>query len=872
MTLSLTRGLILVLTLLLATAAGPGRTYALDGDLFLGFDEDAHLLGVDQKDFAGSAIAVGDVSGDGIGDILVGVERSNGFQNQDDTAGEVALVLGGATLTGPIELETAETTFFAATDSANLGTGVGIGDIDGDTIGDVIMGAPKADGRNSFAGGAAYVFYGGTRLPRGDIRLSEQQADVTLFGTQEGRLGVSIAVGNFDGDTFDDFVVSAPREGAQFGRPQAGVLYVFFGGPADVEPVEISITIVTPPRVLRERVTAILGPGPQARAGRGLAAGDVNGDGFDDIIIGSSVDQFRQRAGSGEVYVLFGGTSRLEPRDDAIEVDLADPAQVDLRILGPEPGDSFGLAVGVANIDGDGAGDILIGAPTAEVALPGLLTGRAYAIFGRSFSSGLVKDLAMDPADVTLSGPHDDAELGATVTGGDLDDDGFDEWIIGAPGADVFGQAYRLGGRPQSEWPALGLAANLTQGFARGDRAGAAVATGDVSGDGLPDLVVASPQFNGERFDRRHSGAVWIINGPLVHGPNLPCIDADADGFSEIGRTCGPKDCDDGAPGIGACAPGTCEGQDNDGDGWPGAADSECIITDCDDNRPDIYPGGTETCGDGLDNDCDGKADAEDVECGVPCTGQDADGDGWRSAGPDFCTSPDCNDTDPTIHPGVAEIGALCNDGIDNDCDGRTDVNDRTCQEDGGGGGGVEICSNCVDDDADGLTDLLDRDCDPAPIEVKAAVLRKAKKSPATIKKLLVKSTLPNTVLLDGALEGNQSEPGSEAAASAGRLTVGLSFDSDVQLCVVLDEVTKRRKKNKMLFRASEGQPVGKLRVKVLKKGRLKIKYRQKGGVELSNASPERMTFGIYSPIEPYGGATLLRNKNGRKLVGSPPQ
>src|SRR5262245_61457318 len=85
---------------LAAVAALPAYVLARGGDLFLGFDHQAEITGVDQKDFTGTALALGDVSGDGIADIVIGVERSDGFNNQDDTAGEVAVVLGGTDLSG----------------------------------------------------------------------------------------------------------------------------------------------------------------------------------------------------------------------------------------------------------------------------------------------------------------------------------------------------------------------------------------------------------------------------------------------------------------------------------------------------------------------------------------------------------------------------------------------------------------------------------------------------------------------------------------------------------------------------------------------------------------------------------------------------
>ncbi|MBN2493892.1 MAG: lamin tail domain-containing protein [Deltaproteobacteria bacterium] len=116
-----------------------------------------------------------------------------------------------------------------------------------------------------------------------------------------------------------------------------------------------------------------------------------------------------------------------------------------------------------------------------------------------------------------------------------------------------------------------------------------------------------------------------------------------------------------------------------------------CGGDDCDDMDPDTHPGAEERCGDGVDNDCDGLTDMVDDLC---C--DDADEDGY---GEGCGAGPDCDDADPAVHPGAAES---CADGLDNDCDGRTDGQDLDC-------GGL-----CSDRDLDGYTDRQcgGNDCD----------------------------------------------------------------------------------------------------------------------------------------------------------------
>ena len=158
------------------------------------------------------------------------------------------------------------------------------------------------------------------------------------------------------------------------------------------------------------------------------------------------------------------------------------------------------------------------------------------------------------------------------------------------------------------------------------------------------------------------------------------CVDGDEDGFG-VGADCASKDCDDTDaaihPGaVEVCGNGKdedCNGQDaacvtcadSDGDGYgEGAA---CTGPDCNDNDPSVHPGVTEICGNGKDDDCTGG----DEDCPSDCVDKDSDGYG---VGPD-CTAPvDCDDTDGAVSPGAAEV---CGNGKDDDCTGG----DQTCPE-----------------------------------------------------------------------------------------------------------------------------------------------------------------------------------------------
>ena len=416
--------------------ADAGEAYVVFGSPTLGGTIDLargeqHLTfyGARPGDNLGFAVAAADLNADGTDDIIVSAPISGGPAADFRTSrGEAYVFLGRPDLGGTMDLAEVQpdVTVTAAEGFSLMGDSIATGDVNGDGIDDLILGAPFAGrvpgaphgGPRTYLGEVYAIF--GSRSLRGRISIPQAQQNFTISGPEEqGRLGDAVAVGDVNGDGIDDIIAVVEAADRPDGRGlNAGMAYVVFGsrslsGRRDIAKGEQDITIV--------------GNDAQGALGFCAASSDINEDKMDDILLVAR--QANGAAGSretsGEAYVILGS------RDLSGTLDTRAGDQ-DITIFAVRSHDLLGSCSAGHDLNGDGVGDILLGTSFANGPDGGRdLAGEAYVLFG-PFSGGSSLDLAMGAHDVVLFGAEAGDRFGAAVQAGDLNSDGREEIIVAA--------------------------------------------------------------------------------------------------------------------------------------------------------------------------------------------------------------------------------------------------------------------------------------------------------------------------------------------------------------------------------------------------------------------------------------------------------
>ena len=651
---------------------------------------------------AGASVTVGDITGDGVADLIVGAPFYDSSTTYQDT-GAVYAFSGPVTTSSIGALTSAPIKLLGGLTQGNYqaGASVAVVDVNADGLNDLVVGAPRYDAGALTDAGAVFVFFG----PLSGVQ-SFSSPNLVLTGATANELAGTTVVnaGDLDKDGYEDLLIGAPASGTTTGKA-----YLVYSGSIASSPLSLNS---------QPRFTGIASD----LAGTSLAGpGDINGDGFRDILIGAP----GHTNNTGAVYVVYGSATRFASSN------LATGA----RYIGPGANSEAGRALAVlGDVDGDGSADFAVGAPGVSSN-----AGTVYLVLGHGprtwypdsdgdrygTNAGATRqcgepaagskkalidgdcndnDASVNPGAVEVCEDSAEAEKDNNCDGKMGDDPGagtvnLKTWFQDKDGdkhIDFSTSVQSCAPPERTGWIEFSAYEGLECG---------------VSTDNDPDIH----QGASEVCDGKDNNCDGNVDEDQGHWPTW-YPDGDQDGF---GRNANPvkactapanhvsnnSDCDDTSrishPGAGEICDGkdnSCDGnvdegvlttyyRDADGDGHGVATQTiqQCsqpvgyssVSDDCNDSLTHgakMYPGNVEVC-DGLDNNCN-----FDTDEGVKSTfflDSDKDGYGNPAVFTIACTPPpgyvssnqDCNDSSATTKPGAAEH---C-DGKDNNCNGVVD-------------------------------------------------------------------------------------------------------------------------------------------------------------------------------------------------------
>ncbi len=415
------------------------------------------------EEFGYSVFANGDINGDGYDDIVVG---SPGYDNTSTDNGRLYVYYGNDTF----YFDNADVIIECTSDSALFGKSVCMGDFDEDGYADVMVGSPFYMDNTGVKVGAAFVY-------RGEETGLETTYEWRQLGTQNNeQFGYSVSyVGDVNGDGFGDIIVGSPYYDNANG--DAGRVFVYYGGKDGFSS--------EPDAMWYPKET------DGSYGGEVKHIGDVNGDGYGDICIGAPYWDGGE-TDEGAIFVYYGSSDGID----------ADAYAYDFMAESNDVEGLFGYSIGyVGDMNGDGYDDMIVGEP-------GYDGYRGKAVLYRGDSTGIIPTAWYGVGDVGTK-----EQYGFSVSGcGDIDNDGYNDFMVSSPyyinGSGAVGKVTVYYGR-EGILPAV---VQTFYGYTDGDEFGYSISyAGDVNGDGYDDIVIGAPGTIVDGVD--NTGMIMVMFG-----------------------------------------------------------------------------------------------------------------------------------------------------------------------------------------------------------------------------------------------------------------------------------------------------------------------------------------------------------------------
>ncbi len=440
------------------------------------FSADAVVYGGSGSDRAGISLDAADVDGDGVGDLVIGA-----YQNSSATTYAGALHVSLGPHNGERVLGTGEPTWTGEHDRVYAGTSVAaLGDVDGDGWADLVTGAPDDDTDGSLSG-RAYLL-------RGPVTTS---GDLGTHDTWSGsgansELGTSVAAaGDVDGDGLADLLLGAPLDDTLYS--DGGTAYLLLGPASVTGDIDDAYDGRFRAEASKDELGTTVG-----------SAGDVDGDGLDDMLIAApkrnDVD-----TDSGVVYLVLGSATHFNGVSERMNGAHA-------KLLGSDYDQRAGSALeSLGDLDGDGFGDLVIGAESRSA------PGSAFLLRGP-----LTGEISLASAEITFAGTHNGSLTAHALSSGDVDGDGELDLLIGAseyPGNTDRGRVTLLHGPLLSLAAVVDLGSGLDahwEGAVSYDHLGTGLVMWDLDADGKDELVMGAPREDSQATE---AGAIFVFAG-----------------------------------------------------------------------------------------------------------------------------------------------------------------------------------------------------------------------------------------------------------------------------------------------------------------------------------------------------------------------